>query len=144
MNRKSAKPPSFSARYGQRPKRLSISLTPLIDVVFILLLFFMLASNFSHDHAIVLNSPASGGSHSSSTGALLVNVRVNGARVAGQLLSPKALVARIRKLHAENPDLKVLVHPGNGVNLQQTVNVLDEVKTAGVSDLRLMSDAGNG
>lgn len=138
MKPQSARPPSFNARYGRPFKRASISLTPLIDVVFILLLFFMLASNFSNDHAIALESPASGGSPSSATGALLVNVRVNGVRVAGQLLSRKALVARVRQLRADNPDLKVLVQPGNGVDLQQTVNVLDELKTAGVRNLRLM------
>jgi biopolymer transport protein ExbD len=118
---------------------MTSSLTSLIDVVFILLFFFMLASSFNHNNAIALNAPANGGNASATaTGALLVNVRVDGVRVAGQHLSKRGLVARVKKLRNDNPALKVLVHPGAGVTLQQTVTVLDTLKMAGVSNLRLM------
>ncbi|NNC23606.1 biopolymer transporter ExbD [Salinisphaera sp. USBA-960] len=142
MNPQSARPPSFSERYGRRSTRASTSLTSLIDVVFILLLFFMLASNFSHNSAIKLDAPTAGGNAASATGALLVNLRVNGIHVGGQSLSEKALVARVQQLRSKKDDLRVLVHPSTGVSLQQTVHVVDALKDAGVTNLRLMGQPG--
>lgn len=104
----------------------------------------MLASNFNHNSAIALNAPTSGGGDKSARGALLVNVRVTGIRVAGQPLSQDELVARVKQLRTDNPGLKVLVHPGTGVDLQQVVDVLDTLKNAGVSNLRLMGRPGSG
>lgn len=141
MNPQSASPPSFRTRYSRGSKRIVTNLTPLIDVVFILLLFFMLASNFNQDNSISLNAPAGGSQAASATGALLVNVRTNGIRVAGKHLSQQGLVQRIAKLNTDHSSLKVLVHPGTDVDLQQTVAVLDTLKSAGVSNLRLMGQS---
>src|SRR3546814_18552679 len=63
--------PSLRSKGGRR--RL-ISLTPLIDVVFILLVFFMLASSFVDWRAIVLDTPAAATRAGASEGALLVRV----------------------------------------------------------------------
>ncbi|MCG8360168.1 MAG: biopolymer transporter ExbD [Kiloniellales bacterium] len=118
-----------------------ISLTPLIDVVFILLVFFMLASSFLDWRAIDLNAPAQAAAPSASVeGALLVEVRPDSLRLAAERLTLGALTQRIAQRLAVNPDQRVLVKPSRGVALQRTVEVLDRLKAAGVTSMSLIRD----
>lgn len=121
-----------------------MSLTPLIDVVFILLLFFMLASSFADLRSITLDAPASGAGTPSVEGALLVEVRLDGVRFAGRYVSLDDLAARIRGQLDAHPDRRVLVRPAERVSLQDTVRVLDRLSAAGVRNLSLMDRAGGG
>lgn len=135
--------PTFSARFANRRPRALISLTPLVDVVFILLLFFMLASSFTELNAITLDTPAAGASTSSVQGALLVEVRLDGVRFAGRYMSLDKLAAVVAQRVAQHPQRQVLVQPGAGVNLQRTVRVLDRLTRAGVTHLSLMQSPGS-
>lgn len=139
----SAARPTFNERFANRRPRSLISLTPLIDVVFILLLFFMLASSFTQLNAITLDAPAAGAGTSSVQGALLVEVRLDGVRFAGRYMSLDKLAAVVARHVAEHPQRQVLVQPGAGVNLQRTVRVLDRLTHAGVTHLSLMQSPGS-
>src|SRR5699024_12400104 len=138
LQQSTAAHPTFSSRFaGQRRRRL-VSLTPLIDVVFILLLFFMLASSFFDLHAISLDAPAAGASSSSLEGALLIEVRLDGVRIAGNYITLEQLPELAARRLSDNPDLKIVVQPGAGVNLQRTVRVLDRLANVGASHIALM------
>jgi biopolymer transport protein ExbD len=123
-------------------RRPLISLTPLIDVVFILLVFFMLASSFVDWRAIGLTAPAVGDASTTGAveGALLVEVRHDGLRFAGEFLPMDAIAERVSARLATAPDTPVLVKPAGGVNLQRTVNVLDRLTESGAAHLSLIRD----
>ena len=78
-----------------RRRRPLISLTPLIDVVFILLVFFLLASSFLDWRAIDLSAPAEAAAGASVQGALLVEVREEGLRLSGEAVSLEDLESRL-------------------------------------------------
>lgn len=138
--------PQFSAgrtlklvnRTGRR--RRLISLTPLIDVVFILLLFFMLASSYLDWRTIHLNAPASTAAGSTAEAALLVEIRDGGLRLSGEAVTRNDLAMRLAERLERKPDQRVLVRPEDGVSLQDAVTVLDLISAAGVSDLSLIRD----
>ena len=138
--------PQFSAgrtlklmnRTGRR--RRLISLTPLIDVVFILLLFFMLASSYLDWRTIHLNAPASAAAGSTAEAALLVEIRDGGLRLSGEAVTRNDLAMRLAERIERKPDQRVLVRPEDGVSLQDAVTVLDLISAAGVSDLSLIRD----
>ncbi|WP_421708781.1 ExbD/TolR family protein [Algihabitans sp.] len=142
-------PPQASVPSPQRlaskaaRRRALISLTPLIDVVFILLIFFMLASSFLDWRAIELNAPAQAAAGTSVEGALLVEVRSDSLRLSGETVSLDALASRIATRLETAPDQRVLVRPASGVALQQAVAVLDRLKAVGVSELSLIRDGAN-
>ncbi len=126
-----------NTRAGRRPL---VSLTPLIDVVFILLIFFMLASSFLDWRAIALNAPPAAGGASSIEGALLVEVMPGRLRLAGETLSLDALAERIGRQVALVPERRVVIKPAKGVSLQQAVQVLDRLTLAGAGNLSLVRD----
>ncbi|WP_084619056.1 ExbD/TolR family protein [Thalassobaculum salexigens] len=126
--------PPRLANSGRR-RRSVISLTPLIDVVFILLVFFMLASSFLDWRTIDLAAPASAGAGASMTGAMLLEVRQDGLRLSGHMVSLDEAESRIMAKVREKPDQRVLIKPADGVALQDTVRVLDRLSAAGVANM---------
>ncbi|ADC70954.1 MULTISPECIES: biopolymer transporter ExbD [unclassified Thioalkalivibrio] len=125
-----------------RPRRRNlISLTPLIDVVFILLVFFMLASSFLEWRAVQLEAPAEAGGAGSMEGAMLVEIRSDGLRLAGEMLSEGDLHDRISARVREEADTRVLVMPAPGVSMQDTVNVLEGLADVGARNLSVIRQA---
>lgn len=124
-------------------RRALIGLTPLIDVVFILLVFFMLASSFVDWRAIELAAPSAdtAGAGGSVEGALLVEVRADGLRFAGESLPLATITERVAARLAAAPGTAVLVKPAPGVSLQRSVAVLDRLAETGAVNLSLVRDA---
>jgi biopolymer transport protein ExbD len=116
------------------PRRRSlISLTPLIDVVFILLVFFMLASNFTQIRAIGVSIPPEAGRPAAGERVVLVRVHPDGRlELDGQAVGLEELATRVRQ-SARSRD--VLVQPVGETRLQALVTVLDRL--AGVPGVSL-------
>ncbi len=134
-----AGPRCWPAGRARRHRQL-ISLTPLIDVVFILLVFFMLASSFLDWRSIGLTAPQAGDAGATIEGALLVEVRAQGVRLAGRPVTEDELERQLRVRLAEKPDQTVFVKAGQGVPLQRVVSVLDRLTAAGATGLSLIRD----
>jgi len=144
MSRPVSAPPRLASNAGtpRGRRRPLISLTPLIDVVFILLVFFMLASSFLDWRSIALDAPARAAASASMEGALLVEVRTDGLRLSGDTVSLDKLAERVAARLEAKPDQRVLVKPAAGVSLQEAVQVLDRLAAAGAAELSLIRDRG--
>lgn len=118
-------------------RRTLISLTPLIDVVFILLIFFMLASSFADWRAINLTQPAATGGGEPMAGAILVDVRPEGVRMSGLRMTLEELRARAAGHVAGAPDRLFIVRPVQGVDLQTAIHVMDALSLSGVQRISL-------
>ena len=114
----------------ERPlgRRRRISMTPLVDIIFLLLLFFMLSSTFTTFGYLELGAPAGTGGSGGVPNAFVAvdetGIRVNGARVALEDLAEEA-----RKL-SETGAETVLVLPRSRASTQQLVDVMDALKKA--------------
>lgn len=126
----------------RRPRRALISLTPLIDVVFILLVFFMLASSFLDWRSIALETPKTATGGGAMEGAVLVEIRDADVRLSGRALSLEDATVALRRQAAERPDLRALLRPAQGVSMQRTVDVLDALDAAGIGGLSLVGAPG--
>ncbi len=136
MSAISTPPPSLRAATDGR-RRTLISLTPLIDVVFILLVFFMLASSFLDWRAIDLDPPATAGAANRLTGAMLVDIRSDDLRLSGESLSLNLIVERLKQVARDHPDRAIVVRPTEGVSLQRTIEVLDRLAESGMQNISL-------
>lgn len=118
-------------------RRATIGLTPLIDVVFILLIFFMLASSFLDWRSIEVSAGTTGAARPGLTGALLIDIRTDGLRLSGAPVTPAELSQKIAARVAMRADQRIVVRPGAGVDVQRTVAVLDRLAVAGAHDVTL-------
>lgn len=124
------------------PRKRLLSLTPLIDVVFILLLFFMLASSFIEWRAIGLNVPKAERGRGSDQPSLRVRLTGDeGLYLNGDAVTLKSLGQRIQPILRRNAEQPVAVQSDSLVPLQRIVTVLDRVTAAGGRNLSL-SQAG--
>ena len=117
-----------------------VSLTPLIDVVFILLVFFMLVSNFNQFNAIAVNAPAPATRQDNSmAGALLIRLDKQGEiDIAGRPVAWDQLREIVRQALAEKPERQVLIKPHAELAIQQVVNLLDELAATGVTNFSFL------
>jgi biopolymer transport protein ExbD len=124
-------------------KRPLISLTPLIDVVFILLLFFMLASNFSQWRTIDVMTPVSGGIQNDSEPPLLIQIESAGnIRLDGTPLTLDGLFGPAAAAIQQQPQRRMVVQPAADVSLQTIVSVLERLRAAGGQRIVLQRDSG--
>lgn len=128
-------PQSDRIELGASPPRRKPSLTPMIDVVFLLLVFFMLAARFGQDPAIPL-SAATAGSGEYKGAPRLVEVVPNSLRLNGSEIALDALPEALQLLMPTD-DAIVVVRPSEEAVLQQLVTVLDVLSAAGFSRLVL-------
>lgn len=120
------------------PRRRLIGLTALIDVVFILLVFFMLASSLMNWQAIEMDAPASAAVGTPVIGSWLVRVQPESLDLNAETLSADALAARIATRIGADPTQRILVQPAPGVTLQRLVDILDLLRNAGAVHLTLL------
>lgn len=119
-------------------RRRLISLTPLIDVVFILLFFFMLASKLTQLYSVPLDAPASAATEQAPERALLLRIHADGGLdLNGLPIRPADLAPTVGRWLAQTPGLRVLIQPDDQVPLQTTLEAFDALADAGVPILRL-------
>ncbi|GLT07897.1 hypothetical protein GCM10007928_01280 [Sulfitobacter porphyrae] len=114
-----------------RPRRRP-GLTPMIDVVFLLLVFFMLASRFGQDRALPLS--AGGGTTLYSGPPRLVDIGAEDLQLNGVAVSLDALAREIGRLTASGDDMIVLRGTGD-TPLQRLIDVARRLERAGFSHL---------
>lgn len=114
------------------------SLTPMIDVVFLLLVFFMLASRFGTDFAVPMRLAGGESASTQYSGPpRVVDVLPDSQRLNGVTLETNELVGRLSKL-TEQPDDTIIIRPRDGAVLQRVVDVMAELESAGHTTLVLV------
>lgn len=117
-----------------------ISLTPLIDVVFILLVFFMLASNFAdwREYEVATVS-ASTPAASSDNPPQLLQINTSGWQLGGAPFdSIDAVKQALRELQQQQPELSVVIQPAGNVPVQKTMDAFDAAKRLGIRRVSLL------
>ena len=116
----------------------SIELAPIIDMVFLLLIFFLVATTFhqtEREMQIALPAAASAGPISTALREIVINVDAEGAIiVSGRHVEPDGLRAMIEAAVAANPDQKVTVRGDRAVAYASVMQVLDVCKGAGIQE----------
>lgn len=121
--------PSRGRRWG---------LTPLVDVVFLLLVFFMLVSSWQDLRSLELQAPATAGV-GAIEGAVLVRVLEDGRLdLNGLRMDLTTLSVQIQAYLSHTPEQQVLVQPADTLPLQRLVDVLDQLHSVGVRNLHLI------
>ena len=117
-----------------RPRRKP-SLTPMIDVVFLLLVFFMLASRFGVDAVLPLPLAAGGGEYSGPP--RLIDVAPEALFLNGRPVAEAALDAALAPLMETRTDMLIL-RGRDGATLQRIVSLTEQLKAAGYTSVVLV------
>ncbi len=125
----------------------TLSLTPLIDVVFLLLIFFLVTSEFEEQERkldIVLPSATSASPMTVKSKEFVVDINSSGKLfVGGKSMSMDALEEMLQRAVADNPvNQSVVIRADKEVPFQPVVSVMDLCNRTGVSDYSVTTQEG--
>lgn len=115
---------------------VTIDMTPLIDMVFILLIFFIVATSFVRETGVDIDRPAAASSASKEKVSLLVGVTSAGKIfIEGQEIDMQNIKARMDTFLAEVPAGTVVIVADKSCPTGITIQVLDYCRLAGVKNI---------
>lgn len=113
-------------------------MTPMLDVVFIMLIFFIVTSSFVKESGIDVNRPEASTATIKEQGNILIAITANDAVwIDKRKIDARAVRANVERLHAENPQGAVVIQADKGSRNGVLVQVLDQVRLAGVNNVAL-------
>lgn len=111
---------------------IEVNLTPLIDVVFLLLIFFMVSTTFIYTNSIDVNLPAAKGNESSIAENIRVVVTQAGViNIDGKTVDEKNVESRLADIKKAKPDSTVIIEADKNVTHGRVVFVMDASRKAG-------------
>jgi len=116
-----------------------INLTPMLDVVFIMLIFFIVTASFIKEAGIDVNRPDAPVTETKPEDAnILVAITSNDEIwIDRRLIDPRAVRANIERLHAENPKGSVVIQADRKSTNKMLVTVMDASRRAGVYNISI-------
>ena len=118
-----------------------INITPMLDVVFIMLIFFIVTASFVKEAGIDVTRPPAATAERKERGNILVAITANDQIwVDRRMVDPRALRANIERLHAENPQGSVVIQADQDSKNGLLVQVMDAARLAGVESVSLAAE----
>jgi len=116
-----------------------IDLTPMLDVVFIMLIFFIVTASFIKEAGIDVNRPDAPVTETPPEEAniLIVVDANNDIFIDRRHIDPRAVRANIERLHAENPSSSVVIQPSKRSANKMLVAIMDASRQAGVYSISI-------
>ena len=120
-------------RRGGSGEDSEVNLTPMLDVVFIMLIFFIVTASFVKESGIDINRPDAQTAEKKEQGNILVAISPSGQIwIDKRQVDPRALRANIERLKAENPQGSVIIQADKESKNGLLVKVMDAARLAGV------------
>ena len=119
-----------------------IDITPMLDVVFIMLIFFIVTASFVKESGIEVNRPDASTAQSKPRANILIAISDLGEIwIDKRKVEESQVRANIERMHAENPQGTVVIQADEEAKTRLLVAVMDAARAAGVTDVSLATEA---
>ncbi len=118
-----------------------VDLTPMLDVVFIMLIFFIVTASFVKESGLDVNRPDAATAERKERGNILVAISDNDQIwIDRRQVDVRAVRAHIERMHAENPQGSVVIQADKNSKNGLLVQVMDAARLAGVANVSLAAE----
>lgn len=125
----------------QDDQEAAVDITPMLDVVFIMLIFFIVTASFIKLSGIEVNQPEAVTAVVQERANILVAIDANNRIwVDRREVDVRALRANIERLHAENPKGSLVIQADRNSTNEVLVQVMDASRQAGVFDIAIAAE----
>jgi biopolymer transport protein ExbD len=122
-----------------------VDISPLIDMVFILLIFFMVTTTFVKDMKLELERPSASSATSASTKSIRVFIdKFGDIYVDNQPVRIYTLQSKLRDMLRVSTDKSILVVTDESVTAKRVLEVIDQSRLAGATDVGVATDQETG
>lgn len=116
----------------------TIDMTPMLDVVFIMLIFFIVTASFVKESGIDVNRPDAPTAVKKDRANILIAISdKNEIWINKRKIDVRAVQANVERLRAENPQGSVVIQADRNSTTEFLVKVMDASRAAGVSDVSI-------
>ncbi len=122
----------------EQEKGSEVNLTPMLDVVFIMLIFFIVTASFVKEAGVEVSRPNAQTAERRERGNILVAITENDQIwIDRREVDPRALKANIERLYAENPQGQLIIQADKASKNRLLVEVMDAARAAGVESVSI-------
>ena len=131
------------ARRHAQTEEADINITPMLDIVFIMLIFFVVTTSFVKESGIEVNRPTAQTAEPRDHGNILIAISPNGeVWIDQRAVDIRAVRAVVERLVAENPEGGVIIQGDQQAEVGLLVKVMDQVRKAGVVNVSIAAKPG--
>jgi len=117
------------------------SMSSLTDIIFLLLIFFMLTSNLVAPNALNLRLPGKGNPTTATSDPTDVTIKASGAfYLNGKKVSKGKLMSGLRNMKRSNPKLDITITASDDTPIEYTVDVMDVARQLQIPTIMVMDD----
>lgn len=118
-----------------------IDMTPMLDIVFIMLIFFIVTTSFVKETGIDVSRPNANTAEKKERGNILIAIKPNGdVWMDKRKVELRAVRANTERMHAENPEGSVVIIADKESQTGVLVEVMDQVRSAGVYNVSIAAN----
>jgi biopolymer transport protein ExbD len=118
-----------------------IDMTPMLDIVFIMLIFFIVTSSFVKESGIDVNRPTAQTATRKEQGNIIVAIKPNGdVWIDKRLVDIRAVRANVSRLHAEQPLGSVVIAVDKETKVKNLTQVMDQIRLAGIMNASIATE----
>ena len=110
-----------------------INITPMLDIVFIMLIFFIVTASFIREPGVTVEKPLAAQAAALRNGTILIAVQPGGGIwMEGRRIEMNEIPQTVERARAENPEGSVVIVADKGARIGTVTQVMDHVRQAGV------------
>lgn len=115
-----------------------IDITPMLDIVFIMLIFFIVTTSFVKESGITVNRPSAETAEQKTGSNLLVAIRANGEIwIDRRVVDVRSVRANIERMKADNPEGAAIIQADEFAPSGLLVKVMDQIRLAGITNISI-------
>ena len=123
-------------RRTQNDEETAIDMTPMLDIVFIMLIFFIVTTSFVKEAGVDINRPAASTGKKTDSKSLVVAIAKDGAvYIDGSQIDVQAVRPLVESLRAQDPESAVMVQADDASRTGALIQVMDQIRAAGVTKI---------
>jgi biopolymer transport protein ExbD len=131
-------------RKAESEEESEINITPMLDVVFIMLIFFIVTASFVKESGLDISRPDAATAELKERGNILVAISETGQIwIDRRQIDIRAVRANIERLHAENPQGSVVIQADQNSKNGLLVRVMDAARLAGVENVSIAAEVSD-
>ena len=118
-----------------------LDMTPMLDIVFIMLIFFIVTTSFVKESGVAVSSPQAESASQQENANIFIAITADGeVWIDRRPVDPRAVRAIVARLHADNPEGSVIIQADENAATGTMVDVMDQVRLAGVEAIAVAAD----
>ena len=118
-----------------------LDMTPMLDIVFIMLIFFIVTTSFVKESGVTVSTPQAQTASQQENANIFIAITAAGeVWIDRRPVDPRSVRAIVARVHADNPEGSVNIQSDAEASPRMLVEVMDQVRLAGVEGIAIAAD----